>query len=62
MFELCATAAINSALQTAPFDSADYLENEATIAVHLYLALADLDPNVLLSAVNDMELHANCLI
>jgi DNA-binding phage protein len=55
MFEQCTIAAMKGALQTVPFDAADYLDNEATIAVYFSLALSDLDPNVLLRAVNDIE-------
>jgi probable addiction module antidote protein len=38
----------------APFDAADYLDNEETIAEYLTAALEDSDPDVLLTAVRDI--------
>jgi hypothetical protein len=35
MFELCSTAAIKNALQSAPFDAADGLIDDATVAAYL---------------------------
>jgi probable addiction module antidote protein len=36
------------------FDAADYLDNEETIAAYLSAALEDDDPNLFLTAVNDV--------
>ena len=38
----------------APFDAADYLDNEETIAEYLTAALSDPNPDVLLAAVRDV--------
>src|SRR5450759_1618027 len=38
----------------APFDSADYLDDEETIAEYITAALEDPDPNVFLTAVRDV--------
>ena len=38
----------------APFDAADYLDDEATIAEYLTAALEDPNPDVFLSAVRDV--------
>jgi hypothetical protein len=35
MFELCSAAAIKNALQSAPFDAADGLIDDATVAAYL---------------------------
>ncbi len=37
-----------------PFDAADYLDNDETIAAYLTAALEDEDPNVFLVAVKDV--------
>ena len=42
------------ALQLAPFDAADYLDDEQTIAEYLAAALEDLNPDVFLAAVRDV--------
>ena len=38
----------------SPFDAADYLESEETIAEYLTAALEDADPDVFLTAVRDV--------
>lgn len=38
----------------APFDAADYLDDEETIAEYLSAALADPNPDVLLAAIRDV--------
>ncbi len=38
----------------APFDAADYLDDEETIAAYLTAALEDPNPDVLLAAVRDV--------
>ncbi len=38
----------------APFDAADYLDNDATIAEYLSAALDDPNPDVFLGAVRDV--------
>lgn len=38
----------------APFDAADFLDDEASIAEYLTAALEDPDPDVLLTAVRDV--------
>ena len=38
----------------APFDAADYLDNEETIAEYISAALEDPDPDVFLTAVRDV--------
>jgi probable addiction module antidote protein len=38
----------------APFDAADYLDNEVTIAEYLTAALEDPNPDVFLTAVRDV--------
>ena len=38
----------------APFDAADYLDDEQTIAEYLTAALSDPNPDVLLAAVRDV--------
>ena len=38
----------------APFDAADYLDNEETIAEYITAALEDPNPDVLLTAVRDV--------
>ena len=40
--------------QFAPFDAADYLDNEETIAEYITAALEDPNPDVFLSAVRDV--------
>ena len=37
-----------------PFDAADYLDNDETIAAYLTVALEDEDPNIFLVAVKDV--------
>ncbi len=37
-----------------PFDAADYLDNDETIAAYLTAALEDEDPNIFLVAVKDV--------
>ncbi len=41
-------------IETAPFDAADYLDDNETIAAYLSAALTDPDPNVFLVAVKDV--------
>lgn len=41
-------------LNLAPFDAADYLDNEEVIAEYLTLALEDPDPDAFLAAVRDI--------
>lgn len=41
-------------VETAPFDAADYLDDNETIAAYLSAALTDPDPNVFLVAVKDV--------
>jgi len=41
-------------VKTAPFDAADYLDDEETIAEFLTAALDDPDPDVFLTAVRDV--------
>jgi hypothetical protein len=55
MFALCTAAAKKSTLETAPFDVADYLDDEATVAAYLSVAKADPNPSVYLQAVKDVE-------
>ena len=38
----------------APFDAADYLDDEATIAEYITAALADPNPDVFLAAIRDV--------
>jgi len=38
----------------APFDAADYLDDEQTIAVYITAALEDPNPDVFLAAVRDV--------
>ena len=38
----------------APFDAADYLDNEETIAAYITAALEDPNPDVFLAAVRDV--------
>jgi len=38
----------------APFDAADYLDNEETIAEYITAALEDPNPDVFLTAVRDV--------
>lgn len=40
--------------QFAPFDAADYLDDEATIAAYISAALEDPNPDVFLTAVRDV--------
>ena len=40
--------------ELAPFDASDYLDNEATIAEYLSVALEDPDPDAFLTAVRDV--------
>lgn len=40
--------------QLAPFDAADYLDDELTIAEYLTAALEDANPDVFLTAVRDV--------
>ncbi len=42
------------AVKTAPFDAADYLDDEETIAEYLSAALEDPNPDVLLTAIRDI--------
>ena len=42
------------AIKTAPFDAADYLTDEDTIAEYLSAALEDPNPDVLLAAIKDV--------
>lgn len=42
------------AVKTAPFDAADYLDDEETIAEYLSAALEDPNPDVLLVAIRDV--------
>ena len=41
-------------VKTAPFDAADYLDDNETIAAYLSAALSDPDPDVFLLAVKDV--------
>ena len=41
-------------VQTAPFDAADYLDDEETIAEYLTVALEDPNPDLFLVAVRDV--------
>ena len=41
-------------IKTAPFDAADYLDDNETIAAYLSAALTDPDPDVFLVAVKDV--------
>ncbi|MBK6866519.1 MAG: putative addiction module antidote protein [Burkholderiales bacterium] len=41
-------------VQVAPFDAADYLDDEQTIAEYLTAALEDSNPDVFLTAVRDV--------
>jgi len=41
-------------IETAPFDAADYLDDEETIAEYLTAALEDLNPDLFLVAVRDV--------
>ena len=41
-------------IETAPFDAADYLEDEETIAKYLTAALEDPNPDLFLVAVRDV--------
>lgn len=41
-------------IETAPFDAADYLSDEETIAEYLTAALEDQDPDLFLVAVKDV--------
>jgi probable addiction module antidote protein len=41
-------------IETAPFDAADYLNDNETIAAYLSAALTDPDPDVFLVAVKDV--------
>ena len=41
-------------VETAPFDAADYLDDNETIAAYLSAALTDPDPDVFLVAVKDV--------
>lgn len=41
-------------VKTAPFDAADYLDDNETIAAYLSAALTDPDPDVFLVAVKDV--------
>jgi probable addiction module antidote protein len=41
-------------IETAPFDAADYLDNEETIAEYLTAALEDPNPDIFLVAVRDV--------
>ena len=40
--------------QVTPFDAADYLDDEETIALYLNAALKDPNPDVLLAAIRDV--------
>ena len=53
----CSTKAKSSKtikIETAPFDAADYLDDNETIAAYLSAALTDPDPDVFLVAVKDV--------
>ena len=41
-------------IEVAPFDAADYLDNEETIAEYLSIALQDPDQDAFLTAVRDV--------
>ncbi len=41
-------------IETAPFDAADYLDDEETIAEYLTAALEDPNPDIFLVAVRDV--------
>ena len=41
-------------IETAPFDAADYLDDNETVAAYLSAALTESDPNVFLMAVKDV--------
>ena len=41
-------------IETAPFDAADYLDDEETIAEYLTAALEDPNPDLFLVAVRDV--------
>jgi probable addiction module antidote protein len=41
-------------IETAPFDAADYLDDEETIAEYLTAALEDPNPDIFLIAVRDV--------
>ena len=41
-------------IETAPFDAADYLDDEETIAEYLSAALEDPNPDIFLVAVRDV--------
>ena len=41
-------------IRTAPFDAADYLTDEETIAEYISAAMEDPDPDVLLAAIKDV--------
>ena len=45
---------MNMVAQIAPFDAADYLDDEQTIAEYLTAALEDPNPDVFLTAVRDV--------
>jgi probable addiction module antidote protein len=47
--------------QVAPFDAADYLDNEKVIAEYLNTALENENPNVFLVAVSDVA-KARCIV
>jgi DNA-binding phage protein len=57
IYELCTAAAKKSTLKTAPFDAADYLDDDATTAVYLAAAKADDNPAIYVQAVIDVA-HA----
>jgi probable addiction module antidote protein len=47
-------AAKKTKIATTPFDIAEYLTDDATIAAYLSAAAEDSDPNVLLAAIGDV--------
>jgi DNA-binding phage protein len=54
MFELCTAAAKKSTLETAPFDAADYLDDDATMAAYLAAAKAERNPAINSQALVDL--------
>jgi DNA-binding phage protein len=54
MFELCTAAAKKRALDTAPFDVANYLDDDATIAAYLAAAKAERNPATYSQALIDV--------
>jgi DNA-binding phage protein len=54
MFALCTAAAKKRALETAPFDVANYLDDDATIAAYLAAAKAERNPATYSQALIDV--------